>query len=281
MKTVSAFLAFFFACAVLYAAEPEEPPQTVTVPPCDQKIDGSPLTFYRPIYILFGNMDDQVKGQISFKYNPFFGTIDNLGVYLAYTQLMNWLLYDTSSPFRDINFNPEVFWRLESQKNIFGNINLWPLDYFQLGIFEHKSNGKNGDKSTSWNRSYAQFQVSAGNTLKFGLNLKYFVMYLKTMEDQNRNIQQYIGSWEAMVFFKYMKSGDKVEWGEVYVRFGAGGGPNGFNFAKGWQEYGIIFPTLLSRVRPYIQLFHGYGQYLMDYNVKRTGAAILIGVILE
>jgi hypothetical protein len=53
-----------------------------------------------------------------------------------------------------------------------------------------------------------------------------------------------------MVFFKHIKSGGGFGLGEVYVRFGAGGGPKGFNFYKGWQEFGIIFPSLFSRLRP-------------------------------
>lgn len=293
MKKILSFLAFIFFCVVLYAADPKELPQTVPpCAPCDEKNKGWPLTSYRPIYLLFGNKDDQVKGQLSFKYDPFFSIINNFGLYLAYTQLMNWRFYDKSSPFRDVNFNPEVFWRVESQKNVFGNVDLGPLDYVQLGLFEHKSNGKDGDKSRSWNRSSLQFQISVGKTFNFGINIKYFVMIIPTIEKTNRDIQQYIGSWEAIVFFKHLKTFDKLGFGEVYVRFGAGGGPNGFNFYKGWQEYGIIFPSLLLQIRPYVQVFHGYGEFLLDYNVKRTntwggtflhgtGTAIRIGVILE
>jgi hypothetical protein len=114
MKTISVFLAFLFASMVLFAANTQEPPQTV--PPGGQKNEELSLSFYNPLYILFGNKDDQVKVQLSFKYDLFYGIINNLGLYLAYTQLMDWRLYDKSSPFRDINFNPEVFWRLESQE---------------------------------------------------------------------------------------------------------------------------------------------------------------------
>jgi phospholipase A1/A2 len=297
MKKIIAFPALIFFCVVLYAANPKELPQTVpssgeTVPPVNEKSKGWPLTFHRPMYLLFGNLDDQVKAQLSFKYDPFFAIIDNFGLYLAYTQLMEWRLYDKSSPFRDINFNPEVFWRVESLKNVFGNVDLRLLDYIQLGFFEHKSNGKDGAKSRSWDRSYAEVQISIGKTFNFGMNIKYFVMIIPTIEKNNRNIQNYIGSWEAIVFFKHLKTIDRLGYGELYVRFGAGGGPNGFNFYKGWQEYGIIFPSILARIRPYIQAFHGYGEFLLDYNVKRTntwggtllhgtGTAIRIGVILE
>jgi len=290
MKKITAFLAFLFSCIVLYAADSQQLPETV--PPAEQKTVGSPLTFHKPMYMLFGNKDDQVKGQLSFKYDPFFGFIDNLGLYLAYTQLMDWKLYDLSSPFKDINFNPEVFWRLETRKNVFGNIDLGYLDHVQLGVWEHKSNGKDGGKSRSWDRSYVQVQVSMGSTFNVGMSIKYFVLFIPTIDNNNRDIQQYIGSWEAMVFFKHERNDGRPGLIELYARFGAGGGPNGFNFYKGWQEYGIIFPSLFVRVMPYIQVFHGYGEFLLDYNVKRantwdgtflhgTGTAIRVGLIMR
>ncbi len=313
MKTITAFLAIIAASAFLYAANPPKPPKAVqpgdkkadhpddqkvvcpdgqkAVCPGEQKIQKFPLSLYKQSYLVLGNMDDQVKAQFSFKFDPFYSLIDNLGLYLAYTQLMDWRFYDKSSPFRDINFNPEVFLRLESQKNVFRNVDLGPLDYLQLGFFEHKSNGKEGADSRSWNRGYVQFQLSVGSTLNFGVNIKYFLMYLKMIEEQNRDIQRYIGSWETTVFFRHMKNG-KLGLFELYVRFGAGGGPGGFNFYKGWQEWGIIFPSPLQHVRPYLQMFHGYGEYLLGYNKQRTdtwggtflhgtGIAIRIGLTME
>lgn len=290
MKKIAAFLVFLFVGAFLYAETPQEPPQTV--PPEEKVIRGSPLTFYKPMYILFGNMHDQVKVQLSFKYDPFFGVFENLGLYFGYSQLMDWRLYSESAPFRDINYNPELFWRLESKKNIFRNMDFGYLDYVQLGLIEHKSNGKDGGDSRSWNRCYAQFQAGVGSTLRFGMNLKFFVMLVGAMEDKNRDIQDYIGSWEATVFLKHLKSDGELGLGEVYVSFGAGGGPFGFNFYKGYQEIGVIFTSLFTRVKPYVQFYHGYAEFLLDYNQRRTGnwdgtflrgigTEIRIGVIMQ
>ena len=290
MKIISVILAFLSIGAALHAQPPLELPEIV--PSEGNHAIGSPLTFYKPMYALFGNMHDQVKVQLSFKYDPFYQVVDNLGLYFGYTQLMEWRLYDESAPFRDINYNPELFWRVESGKNIFRNIDLGYLDYFQLGLIEHKSNGKDGDDSRSWNRWYLQVQAGVGSTLRLGANLKFFVLLVRAMEHRNRNIQDYIGSWEATVFLRHQKSNGELGYGEIYASFGAGGGPMGLNFYRGYQEIGIVLASLFTRVKPYVQLYHGYAEFLLDYDHRRTGnwngtclhrlgSEIRVGVIMQ
>lgn len=279
MKRFTMFLMMFFITTILYAAEADlEMPKPVD----EEKISTPPLTLYKPMYIVFGNMNDQVKGQFSFKYDILSGIVDYSGLYGGYTQTMAWDLYEKSSPFIDVNFNPELFWKIDSKKNVFSNFDFKIVDYFQLGLCEHKSNGKNELTSRSWERSYAQVQLSYGATFNFGLNYKYFAMYTKNLDETNSDVQDYIGSWEAMLFIKYKAFDGKIGKGELYAKVGPGGGINGYNFKKGWQEYGIIFPSFLPNVRAYIQIFHGYGEFLFDYNVKndtRHGTAIRIGLI--
>ncbi len=279
MKRFTMFLMMFFITTILYAAEVD---LEVPKPADEDKTTTPPLSLYKPMYILFGNREDQVKGQFSFKYDILSGIIEYSGLYVGYTQIMAWDLYEKSSPFIDVNFNPELFWKIESKKNIFNNFNFSVVDYFQLGLCEHKSNGENGLNSRSWERSYAQVQISYGEIFNFGFNYKYFVMYTKNFDETNRNIQDYIGSSEAMVFIKYKEVDGKIGKGELYAKVGAGGGINGYNFKKGWQEYGIIFPSFLPNLRAYIQIFHGYGEFMFDYNVKndtRVGTAMRIGLI--
>jgi len=104
------------------------------------------LQQYRPIYFLFGKTDTKI--QFSFKVQ----WIETLPVYFAYTQLMMWDVLKPSAPFRDLNYNPEVFYRW----NIDHNASRW-LDF---GAFEHESNGRAGTASRSWNRLYLRFHSS-------------------------------------------------------------------------------------------------------------------------
>ncbi len=68
------------------------------------------LTFHRSNYVLTGfTQATQVKFQFSFKYD-FWPSTSHHTVYLAYTQKSLWDLYDKSSPFRESNYAPEIFY---------------------------------------------------------------------------------------------------------------------------------------------------------------------------
>lgn len=239
----------------------------------------TPLSSYKPVYFIVGK--DLAKIQVSMKYDIFYPW--NLGLYAAYTQTMYWEIFKASNPFRQIDFNPEFFLRFETKNNFLDNADLGFLDYFQLGLFEHKSNGEDGTNSRGYNRSYVQLQMSVGDFLNFGLNLKYFYIWptLPGFVNDNKDIQDYIGSFECKVFLK-LKGKEKkmVDYEELYASFGAGGGMNGFDFSKGWQEYGFMVRTLFSRVRPYVQVWHGYGESILDYN-KYEDWQIRLGLIFE
>ena len=233
------------------------------------------LSGYKPVYFILGDLKNEVKIQVSFKYDFFFPW--KLGLYGAYTQDMFWDLFKDSNPFKTIDYNPDFFWRFESGNNFADDLNTGFLDYIQLGLFEHKSNGSDGTNSRGWSRSYLQAQISAGDFLNFGLNAKYFYLYLT---GDNPNIANYIGSFETKVFLKLRDPDLKIDYEELYASFGAGGGMNGFDFSKGWQEYGLKIRLLFSRIRPYLQVWNGYGENILDYN-QRSEMKIRAGIILE
>ena len=82
------------------------------------------LTFHRSNYFIAGfSHETQVKFQFSFKYDLWPSTSRHT-VYLAYSQKSLWDLYDTSQPFRESNYAPEVFYahyhsELRGQPNLF------------------------------------------------------------------------------------------------------------------------------------------------------------------
>ena len=230
----------------------------------DTEIPYSAVSFYKPSYFIFGNMDDQAKVQLSFKYE----ILKESGLFYGYTQTMFWMIYENSGPFNEINFNPEFFWNYGNQ-----------INYIQLGFYEHKSNGKDGPASRGFDSSYLQAQFSHGDNLNAGINFKGFYIWSKA--DENKDITDYLGYYEAKIFIRFIKSSmlSKTDREEIYIRGGTGGGNYGFDYKKGWVEAGLKFRVLFRSVQPqlFIQGFYGYGESLIEYNYKDH--AVRAGII--
>ncbi|MEO0814116.1 MAG: phospholipase A, partial [Myxococcota bacterium] len=103
---------------------------------------------YRPNYFLFGDQEDQILFQFSFRYNLWPQEENRLGVFLAYTQRSWWDLYafDDSSPFTENNYSPELVFRWRYRR--FGVLGTG-FDQVQFG-FQHQSNGEDSVESRSW-----------------------------------------------------------------------------------------------------------------------------------
>jgi phospholipase A1 len=253
MKKTVLILCSLFLCMHLYCV--------------DGEVNYSPLTFYKSVYLTTGILQDQVKIQFSFKWE----VLQRIGFYAAYSQLMMWNLYDPSSPFKDINFNPDLFWRFESGYNFLGDVRIPGVDYIQLGFFEHNSNGKVAPDSRGYNRFYVQAQFGIGEELHAALNIKWFMLYdpllnLPLFKIDNPDIQDYIGCFEFLVFLRLRDVARNIDSEEIYVRFAPGGGVLGLDFTKGYQEIGLLTRSFISRFRVYIQLYHGYAECLIDYS---------------
>ena len=70
-----------------------------------------PLKLYKDNYLITGVGDDQIKINLSIMYDVFFP--NKIGLFIGYTQTMFWAAYSISSPFSEIDFNPDFFWRFE------------------------------------------------------------------------------------------------------------------------------------------------------------------------
>jgi hypothetical protein len=85
----------------------------------------------------------------------------NLDVWLGYTQKSHWQVYTPalSRPFRETNYEPEVFgiWGID-QPLFLG----WRARFLGLG-FNHQSNGRSQPLSRSWNRIIAQAGFENGD----------------------------------------------------------------------------------------------------------------------
>ncbi len=205
----------------------------------------------------------EAKFQISFKvltWNKIFG--DNGDLFVAYTQRSVWQLYDQalSSPFRDTNFEPEVFMKFDTDFKIAGLKNR----FFIIG-FNHQSNGEGKPLSRSWNRIYSSFIAERGN---LALILKpWYRIPEKKENDDNPNIEKYLGYGELIAAY-HMK-------GHVFsimLRNNLRSNKN-----RGAVELGWSYP-FTPKVRGYVQYFNGYGESLIDYNntVNRIGFGVML-----
>lgn len=229
----------------------------------------SPMTMYRDNFIIAGDDEDQVKFQFSAKYNIFYPS--STGIYFGYTQLNHWFVYDNRDTFYSM-YQPEVFYRFESGHNIFGDVDVPLLDYIQLSPYYHCSTGVEGPDHRGIDTYYGQIQLSVGETVNLGANLKVFKYY--HIEENNKDINDYRKNYQADFFLKIRsKQVSLLDKEELHCIIG--GNPRGKGFIQGELVFRII--TAYIQPRFFIQYYHGYDEFMVDYNKKTT--AVRAGLI--
>lgn len=216
------------------------------------------FTPYRPTYFLSGEPD--TKAQVSFK----FPLLKQVPLHFAYSQLMMWDLFKkSSSPIRDVNANPDIFYRLDLGQHKWRR----RLD---LGLYEHESNGKADAASRSWDRFYLRYEQFADQqNPKFHGSIKVWLPFNK--DANNQDILYYRGLGELnLTFFSLMPSWFVRDY--LTLRIYPGGNSH-FDFTKGGQELtwrgslkGDSFLPMLV-----LQFFHGTGENLLDYRDEHLG----------
>lgn len=181
-------------------------------------------------------------------------------LYAAYTQQSLWQIYSYSSPFRETNFEPELFLSFYTNFDVLGLSNR----LFIFGI-NHQSNGMGPDLSRSWNRIYTEFIAGRGNFIT-GLKIWYRIPE-DAEEDDNPDIEKYLGHGQIFGAYKYRKNVFSF-----LVRNNLKSDEN-----RGSLELGWSYPIIRS-FRFYMQYFNGYGESLVDYNIKtnRIGIGMMI-----
>ncbi len=135
-----------------------------------------------------------VKYQISFKqlitrnFLPFESQL-----FLTYTQKAFWNIYEFSSPFQEVNFNPG----LGLGKGVFNK------DDELVGLLEikleHESNGREGLDSRSWNSFSLAYHTRVNNYTILGL--KSWIPFAYTSD--NEDLLNYIGYGELNMLFDF------------------------------------------------------------------------------
>jgi phospholipase A1 len=208
--------------------------------------------------------DNEAKFQLSLKiplnYNKLFVQSDAL--YFGFTLQSYWQVYNAdSAPFRETNYQPELFYmRPLNWKVAGGDTGL------VLGV-EHQSNGRRDILSRSWNRTYGAF-LWADKNLAMSLRAWYRIPEDEE-DDDNPDIDDYMGNFEYKASYKWRRM---IYSGMLRQNFSEGNGA---------VELGMSFP-LYGRLNGFVQYFNGYGESLVDYdhNVERIGLGILLTDLL-
>jgi outer membrane phospholipase A len=221
-----------------------------------------PLSENDPMYFVVGPRGGiSARFQLSFKYRLFdHGTGVGrerpwlAGFYFGYTQTSLWDLSEKSRPFRDTSYRPAIFWKWERTDD-----QTW-IDALRLG-YEHESNGGGGVRSRSIDTLFVRpewrWKGGDDSLLEFTPKL---VGYLD--KDENPDIQQYRGY---------------VDW---RVRYDSGLNWITTAVARvGTARKGSVLLDVSRRIRDlrfgpvggylHFQFFQGYGEDILDYNMRR------------
>lgn len=214
------------------------------------------------------------KFQLSLKTPLFdFSDTDTSTVYLAFTATSFWQVFnqDISAPFRETNYEPEIFWlfNVSDQYRPFADNML-----FSVGA-SHQSNGRSQPYSRSWNRLYVQLVFEKDNVV---YSFKPWWRLPETSKpnpeapegDDNPDIHRYMGNFEFMVAHRWQEQEFSVMLRNNLQL------PNHGAIQLEWS-----FP-LWHRLRGFVQYFNGYGESLIDYDQaqQRLGFGILLTDLL-
>lgn len=215
-----------------------------------------------------GYRHEDVALQLSLRAKVARGVLQaNDGIWLAYKQSSAWQLWDAvdSRPFRNTDYQPEILYVAPVPARFADLPGGWQLRMVQAG-FVHQSNGQSDPLSRSWNR--LQFRIGADNGRWGGMLGAMF--RLPDSSDDNPDLVDHIGTLEA-----------KAGMGLGYTRFTLTTRINPDRLSRGSVQLGLSHPIYHddpAGLRWYLQLFSGYGQTLLDYNVKQQSVGV--GVML-
>ena len=178
---------------------------------------------------------------------------DNGDLWLGYTQRSYWQVYNNkdSRPFRATNYEPEMNLIFRTNYDVLG-LN-WRL--FGIGV-NHQSNGAASPYSRGWDRVMMNFGFERDN---FVLTVRPWVRVFKKDKnrDDNPDITDYMGHGDMTAFYKWGRQSFSLM------------GRHNVSTGHGAAQFAWDFP-LRNNLNGYLQIFHGYGENLIDYNHKAT-----------
>jgi len=202
----------------------------------------------------------EAKLQISVKkpisYN-LFGLQETL--YFGYTQKSFWQIYAHSSPFRETNYQPEIYVLVP-----FNHKEIPSLKAYKFGYL-HESNGQS-TYSRSWDRFYLEGYFQTQNL--FFVPRVWVRIPEKNSTDDNPDIEEYLGYGDLNILYAYKEHTFKLLLRNNLKLS---------NHNKGFVELNWSFPLFGSPNNfAFVQLSSGYGDSLIDYDkeINRIGFGI-------
>ena len=229
-------------------------------------------TFFEPYknnYISFGSMqyDDEttpfsgesldIKFELGMKFRLFPSIRELQGlapVKFGYSQKSWWDISEASAPFKEHNYNPEIFW--DFTENLAKPSNTPRLHIFDTIGFEHQSNGRDGLESRSWDRIYASRKLTLSEAWSW--TFKYW--QAMNLGDYNEDIEDYLGNAEITTHLNLNN------WVQMNLKSMLGRKSDKLSY-----QFDIIVP--MSRwvnSRFYISYHSGYGEALISYNKESS-----------
>ncbi len=230
----------------------------------EQPTSGNPQNVIGPDEVM--PLDStEMKYQLSLKTKAFENIFGNNGdLWVGYTQSSRWQMYnsDESRPFRETNYEPEASLMFRTNYEMFG------LNGRLLGLtFNHQSNGRSDPWSRSWNRVMVNVGFEREN---FAMIVRpWFRVSENAEDDNNPDIENYIGRGDLTAFYRY-----KDQDFSLMLRHSLKGGDD----SRGAAQFDWNFP-ISGRLRGKFQLFHGYGESLIDYNHKATYVGLGVSLL--
>jgi phospholipase A1 len=271
-----------------------QPPRPDTSLAARWDLDGKrgPLFYprvYRPVYVLLADWTDrtnpqpsspspghtvesplllrpiEAKYQISLK-SKFWQFDNGMSLWGAYTQSSRWQVYNAadSRPFRETNYEPEL-------------ILVKPLDVAFAGgtlrmatiALNHQSNGRALPLSRSWNRIVGSLVYEKG---EWTVEARpWWRLPESAASDDNPDISDYAGRGELRVARRFGEHFLSLQLRHS-LRFGSR--------SHGSAQLDYVFPMPgVSALHGQLQLFSGYAESMIDYNVRQTrvGIGVTIG----
>jgi len=190
-------------------------------------------------------------------------------LWFAYSQQSTWQLFNgaISRPFRTTDHEPELMYVYPTDFRLPGG---WRWRYAGLGLV-HQSNGQSLPLSRSWNRVYLMGGVELDD--RFAITGKFWKrIHESAADDDNPDITHYLGHSELTGSWFVNKNNTLA----MTVRGLIGGTGRG---AVKLEWLRAIGDPARSNLRLHTQLFHGYGDTLVDYNRKRTVLSVGVSLV--